>query len=368
MKGTGLTGDPRENPPDRWHRPVARFTLAKIRERSRRESNPIHLLWDCDMQGCNHLNSDTARVRCLVRAQTALPGRLRRANMVSATERIRAVKDPGLGIITSGKQPLVPAHISSTRVSTSVLLPLPFAAANTDFCSTDRHVQDSRYSQIRVSEEIWTALNIDDLRADEDPRENPPTNGIDRHDSHMRKSEVTRPGIEPGSPWWEASLRSEDRFHCLFNNARMKGRGKREIPEKTRRPTSSPGMITAIEPGSPWWEASGLTAQPLWPLHNMLVNKKKIFSLLGQNNEVTMVFVVTKFDQLNNVRKCFVSSLQPVIHNVPCTARGLDHGTVECHRSVRLHDTRHLTLRHYTMGSRNCTGSSYTRVKAYRRH
>ncbi|KAJ8881138.1 hypothetical protein PR048_017611 [Dryococelus australis] len=32
-----------------------------------------------------------------------------------------------------------------------------------------------------------------------------PTNGIVHHDSHMRKSGVTRPGIEPGSPWWEAS-------------------------------------------------------------------------------------------------------------------------------------------------------------------
>ncbi|KAJ8888441.1 hypothetical protein PR048_007931 [Dryococelus australis] len=32
------------------------------------------------------------------------------------------------------------------------------------------------------------------------PRENPPTNGIVRHDSHMRESGVTRPGIEPGSP------------------------------------------------------------------------------------------------------------------------------------------------------------------------
>ncbi|KAJ8878676.1 hypothetical protein PR048_019261 [Dryococelus australis] len=31
-----------------------------------------------------------------------------------------------------------------------------------------------------------------------DPRENPQTNGIVRHDSHMRKSRVTRPGIEPG--------------------------------------------------------------------------------------------------------------------------------------------------------------------------
>ncbi|KAJ8889539.1 hypothetical protein PR048_009038 [Dryococelus australis] len=33
------------------------------------------------------------------------------------------------------------------------------------------------------------------------PRENPPTNDIVRHDSHTRKSGVTRPGIEPESPW-----------------------------------------------------------------------------------------------------------------------------------------------------------------------
>ncbi|KAJ8875863.1 hypothetical protein PR048_023766 [Dryococelus australis] len=33
----------------------------------------------------------------------------------------------------------------------------------------------------------------------------PPPNGIVRHDSHMRESGVIRPGTEPGSPWWEAS-------------------------------------------------------------------------------------------------------------------------------------------------------------------
>ncbi|KAJ8888389.1 hypothetical protein PR048_007879 [Dryococelus australis] len=36
-------------------------------------------------------------------------------------------------------------------------------------------------------------------------RVNPPTNGIVQHDSHLRKFGVTRPAIEPGSPWWEAS-------------------------------------------------------------------------------------------------------------------------------------------------------------------
>ncbi|KAJ8866065.1 hypothetical protein PR048_033589 [Dryococelus australis] len=51
-------------------------------------------------------------------------------------------------------------------------------------------------------------------RAEEtgDLRENPPTNGIVRHDSHMRISGVARPGIEPGSPWWEASHNEVARY------------------------------------------------------------------------------------------------------------------------------------------------------------
>ncbi|KAJ8871650.1 hypothetical protein PR048_027977 [Dryococelus australis] len=57
---------------------------------------------------------------------------------------------------------------------------------------------------------------------------------------------------------------------------RNEGAGKREILEKTRRPTASSGTIPTcknpvtrpgIESGSPWLEASGLTAQPSpWPL------------------------------------------------------------------------------------------------------
>ncbi|KAJ8871574.1 hypothetical protein PR048_027900 [Dryococelus australis] len=45
-----------------------------------------------------------------------------------------------------------------------------------------------------------------DMRCWYNPRDNPPSNGIVRHDSHLRKFGVTRPGIEPGSPWWEASV------------------------------------------------------------------------------------------------------------------------------------------------------------------
>ncbi|KAJ8868512.1 hypothetical protein PR048_030040 [Dryococelus australis] len=37
------------------------------------------------------------------------------------------------------------------------------------------------------------------------PEKNPPTNVIAQHDTHVRKSGSARPGIEPGSPWWEVS-------------------------------------------------------------------------------------------------------------------------------------------------------------------
>ncbi|KAJ8885905.1 hypothetical protein PR048_012111 [Dryococelus australis] len=55
--------------------------------------------------------------------------------------------------------------------------------------------------------------------------------------------------------------------------------GEWEILEKTHRPTLSSGTIPTcedpvirqgIEPGSPWWEASVLTAQPPWPQLNIM--------------------------------------------------------------------------------------------------
>ncbi|KAJ8888933.1 hypothetical protein PR048_008427 [Dryococelus australis] len=55
------------------------------------------------------------------------------------------------------------------------------------------------------------------------------------------------------------------------------GGGKNEIPEKTRRKAASSGTIPTcenpgvirpgIEPGSPRWEASKLTAQPPRSIH-----------------------------------------------------------------------------------------------------
>ncbi|KAJ8867513.1 hypothetical protein PR048_031315 [Dryococelus australis] len=54
----------------------------------------------------------------------------------------------------------------------------------------------------------------------------------------------------------------------VWSGTGMKGRGKREIPEKTRRQAASSGMIPTCEnmggarpgnePGSPWWEGGRL--------------------------------------------------------------------------------------------------------------
>ncbi|KAJ8891823.1 hypothetical protein PR048_004377 [Dryococelus australis] len=60
----------------------------------------------------------------------------------------------------------------------------------------------------------------------------------------------------------------------------MKGRGKREIPEKSRRPTASSGTIPTCEnpvtrpgseSGSPWWEASELITEPPLLLRGMFL-------------------------------------------------------------------------------------------------
>ncbi|KAJ8881019.1 hypothetical protein PR048_017492 [Dryococelus australis] len=48
---------------------------------------------------------------------------------------------------------------------------------------------------------VWSSAG---MKGREIPEKSPPTSGIVRHDSHLRRSGVNRTGIEPGSPW-EAS-------------------------------------------------------------------------------------------------------------------------------------------------------------------
>ncbi|KAJ8868627.1 hypothetical protein PR048_030166 [Dryococelus australis] len=64
-------------------------------------------------------------------------------------------------------------------------------------------VNDSRQLNIAAygSESFSGRHRNEGVEETGDPRENPPTNGIVRHESL-----VTRPGFEPSSPWWEASV------------------------------------------------------------------------------------------------------------------------------------------------------------------
>ncbi|KAJ8881045.1 hypothetical protein PR048_017518 [Dryococelus australis] len=72
---------------------------------------------------------------------------------------------------------------------------------------------------------------------------------------------LTRPGTELDSPWWGwkkiqkvwAALNSkvlradEDEVRRVWSSAGMKGRRKREIPKRTRRPVASSGTIPTCE-------------------------------------------------------------------------------------------------------------------------
>ncbi|KAJ8890466.1 hypothetical protein PR048_009975 [Dryococelus australis] len=115
---------------------------------------------------------------------------------------------------TRGRQ----SSASITRGSTDHVADLPWRSWLVPHRSGMRKALGSNPG----SEEIWTALNIEVLRTNVDEvsmechrnaragekgdfRENPPTSGIVRHNSHMGKSGATPPGIEPDSPWWEVS-------------------------------------------------------------------------------------------------------------------------------------------------------------------
>ncbi|KAJ8869818.1 hypothetical protein PR048_028827 [Dryococelus australis] len=78
---------------------------------------------------------------------------------------------------------------------------------------------------------------------------------------------VTRPGIEPGSQWWEASVLTAwppwRQGRGEYGVAPERKEGGWEIPEKTRRLAASSGNIPGVTPpgmehSASWWDASVL--------------------------------------------------------------------------------------------------------------
>ncbi|KAJ8869284.1 hypothetical protein PR048_030857 [Dryococelus australis] len=111
------------------------------------------------------------------------------------------------------------------------------------------------------------------------PRETPPTNGIVQHDSHMRKSRVTRPLLST-SGYFDPMNVKRGAYGAA---ADCNDGGKWEIPEKTHRPAASSVTIPSeIEPGSRWWEASSSTTTPPFTLRDdSLVNYGSLLHALN---------------------------------------------------------------------------------------
>ncbi|KAJ8888931.1 hypothetical protein PR048_008425 [Dryococelus australis] len=118
---------------------------------------------------------------------------------------VKIIRDRGdSGSITSG--------VSQTRVSAQVkrgsrcwpagfLRDLPFSPPLLSLT-----VPSPRFTPSALRPQPVIEVSMEQRRNERegetgDHQENPPTNCIVWHDSHMRKSGVTRPGIEPGSPW-----------------------------------------------------------------------------------------------------------------------------------------------------------------------
>ncbi|KAJ8883410.1 hypothetical protein PR048_015253 [Dryococelus australis] len=95
-----------------------------------------------------------------------------------------------------------------------------------------RHDSPKKHSQVSMEQR-----RNERARETGDPREISSTSGISRHDSHMQRSGVTRPVIEPGSSWWEASTEVERR-----RIARA-----REAGSTLRRPSGSAHYISHIQ-------------------------------------------------------------------------------------------------------------------------
>ncbi|KAJ8867260.1 hypothetical protein PR048_031059 [Dryococelus australis] len=161
-----------------------------------------------------------------------------------------------------GSRQLAACYVASIRCKARLCYayrntPCPLFRLTTSFITLLPRISNhDGANRALVSEEIWTALNSEVLRADKLDREDPPTNGIVRHDSHMRNP-VTRPGIELGSPWWEAS-------GLTARLPRMKGRSKRSGARRVDRTPNYVNGLTVDGRPEVWTCSSSLGAESIY--------------------------------------------------------------------------------------------------------
>ncbi|KAJ8883996.1 hypothetical protein PR048_015852 [Dryococelus australis] len=144
-----------------------------------------------------------------------------------------------------------------------------------------------------------------------------------KHKSNLAKS---------GEAGHHAQRVLEGRWGCLrgvWSSTGMKGRGKRENPEKTRQPAASSGTIStcenlgvtrqAIEPWPPRWEAKKLTAQP--PRSPKTLREWNSFDQ-SQSFELSQSFAILFHNQQQTVP---ILRSSPVLSNPPPQSKTI-HG------------------------------------------
>ncbi|KAJ8881496.1 hypothetical protein PR048_017977 [Dryococelus australis] len=170
------------------------------------------------------------------------------------------------------------------------------------------------------SGEIWASINIGVLRADEMITGMKGRGKREIFENTHRPAAssgtiptcedlgVNPPVIEPASPMCEAI--SLDHYTTTACSAGMQGLGKRKIPEKTRLPAASSGTIPTcensgvtrpgIEPGSPRWKASRLTAQSPW----LRVDMKHASGSMVQPTSQTLPYLIPAVSDFPFAGRC----------------------------------------------------------------
>ncbi|KAJ8894906.1 hypothetical protein PR048_000213 [Dryococelus australis] len=232
----------------------ARIPRAKIRERLRRESNQVRLggrrlnssdVVSTSVKVLNVASSFGVSRREMVRGERGCgegEGRVGREHSRGFPLARRTIDEPKSAFRHCIKWPLTRLHLAGTRGQ--------WPGENNERRGWPIAWRDTSLPPSWEIQRRGNPIKVTRARAageTEDPRENPQTNGIVRHDSHMRTSRVTRPGIEPGPSLY--LLANRGRMEChLANEEAFKPINERLDNLKSTPP---PPSVVAVnnEPG-----------------------------------------------------------------------------------------------------------------------
>ncbi|KAJ8869202.1 hypothetical protein PR048_030774 [Dryococelus australis] len=210
-------------------------------------------------------------------------------------------------ICPASRTKISPCH----RLSAS---PMPELHSLVTSCGRGDWLIRSRLAKTRV----WSSAGIKGRGKREIPEKNPPTNGIVRHDSHMRESRVTRSGIGLGSPWWEASrltaqtpneinvrVSAKVQLYTQFSDVVLGGVAVRLLASHPGEPGSIPGRAApgssyvgiVVDDAAGWRVSSGVSHLPLVSSEDVNVENRP--NLFTRSNKLKIM----PWKIINNDRK-----------------------------------------------------------------